>query len=70
MHIFQLINPLIELFMHSTAEPQEEQVSGKPSGELLNSLLFFFFVCMRALLLMNTLLSHTMILLHVDDGEL
>jgi len=66
---FQLINPLIELFMHSTAEPEEEQVSGKPSGELLNSLLFFF-VCMRTLLLMNTLLSHTMILLHVDDGEL
>lgn len=47
MHIFQLINPLIELFMHSTAEPQEEQVSGKPSGELLNSLLFFLCVYAR-----------------------
>ena len=63
------VNRLIELFMHSTAEPEEEQVSGKPSGELLNSLLFFC-VCMRTLLLMNTLLSHTLILLHVDDGEL
>lgn len=48
MHIFQLINPLIELFMHSTAEPEEEQVSGKPSGELLNSLLSFFCVCVYA----------------------